>query len=318
MADMAVLTSRVLVIDDSPEDIRALKRFCVSRHLTLARVKREKLVDTISSQIELGAIVLAESYAGSEEETADLAAFIRATRPEIPIILRRSAGASLDELPDSLRNSCCAAFATGQWDNLQGAVDQFIFALVYPNAVVRGFSEVSESALEHTFSGLEVKVLTPYISRDRLIVGEVFSLIPLESTWFRGYMLLQAVEDELHRYMAWRDPYAQPTFHSINGVLSETTNLIWGGIKNRFIESTKPPEGAYVQVPIVVNHHRRYISFGSENPQLCFKYQLKHADNGPSLTIFQRFVFSLNWSPEEYRELSRDDTDAGAGDLELF
>ena len=35
---------------------------------------------------------------------------------------------------------------------------------------------------------------TPYIVRDRIIFGEVFSLIPLESSWCRGYMMLQTEE----------------------------------------------------------------------------------------------------------------------------
>ena len=33
------------------------------------------------------------------------------------------------------------------------------------------------------------------------------------------------------------------------------------------------------QVPVVVNHLHRYISFGSENPQLSFKYTLPDGDH---------------------------------------
>ena len=33
--------------------------------------------------------------------------------------------------------------------------------------------------------------------RDRIIFGEVFSLIPLESTWCRGYMMMQAEEQPI-------------------------------------------------------------------------------------------------------------------------
>jgi hypothetical protein len=39
----------------------------------------------------------------------------------------------------------------------------------------------------------------PTIVRDRLIYGEVYSLIPLEAAWCRGYMMLQIEERSLRR-----------------------------------------------------------------------------------------------------------------------
>jgi hypothetical protein len=76
----------------------------------------------------------------------------------------------------------------------------------------------------------------------------------------------------------------------------------------------------------------RYISFGSEDAQLCFKYTLTDesaqcdkgnggdGDSKPlSLTIYQRFIFNLNWSPDDFKE-NQAAVEAlfDSGELELF
>jgi hypothetical protein len=56
---------------------------------------------------------------------------------------------------------------------------------------------------------------------------------------------------------------------------------------------------------MVINHPQHYISFGSEDPQLCFplppvgQRMLQH---GEPIELHQRFVFNLSWSPELFRE----------------
>jgi hypothetical protein len=61
-----------------------------------------------------------------------------------------------------------------------------------------------------------------------------------------------------------------------------------------------------VQVPLLVNHRHKCISFGSGNPQLCFMYSLTGSHSRRSVKLYQRFVFSLNWSPEDIKEVTDD------------
>jgi hypothetical protein len=131
-------------------------------------------------------------------------------------------------------------------------------------------------------------------------------------------MMLQTEEqpiiDTLNRH-APRDGGA--TFRTVNNLLGETTNLIWGAFKNRYIGDAASA-GRHVQVPLIVNHKQRYISFGSDNPQLCFLYTLTD-DSGASIRIYQRFVFNLAWSPEDFREIVNDPAAlVEAGELEFF
>ena len=89
--------------------------------------------------------------------------------------------------------------------------------------------------------------------------------------------------------------------------------------KNRFIADNDPGSRSTAQVPIVINHKHKYISFGSENPQLCFRYTLLDEKNGHVISIYQRFVFNLNWSPEDFKEIQTSVDDlVDSGELELF
>ena len=107
-------------------------------------------------------------------------------------------------------------------------------------------------------------------------------------------------------------------FRDLNDLLGELTNMIWGAFKNRFLGEVDPTR-AQVQVPLLVNHRQKYISFGSDNPQLCFVYELTDEQSGRSVKLHQRFVFSLSWSPEEFSEIAEQPgASVGAGELDLF
>ena len=66
-------------------------------------------------------------------------------------------------------------------------------------------------------------------------------------------------------------------FRDLNNALGETTNLIWGAFKNRYI-AYKDTGGHLTQIPIVINNRHRFMSFGSDDPQLCFRYTLTDLD----------------------------------------
>jgi hypothetical protein len=73
-----------------------------------------------------------------------------------------------------------------------------------------------------------------------------------------------------------------------------------------------------------VNHNRRLISFGSDDPQLSFKYRLRpkgSAAGGPEAWLYQRFVFNLGWNPEAFRAFQSNESPGvlvSTGDLEIF
>lgn len=316
--------SKVLVLDDCPVHKAALKRFCDENNLVGVKVGKNRLQSVLRSNIDLGAVLFAEGYGGSAEASAEIAIRINAVRPELPIIIRRDDDPSVESLPESLRRVVCAAYVAHDMAPLRKVIDEYIFSLDYPNALVRGIADMTQAILGDVFKDLTITCDTPYIVRDRIIFGEVFSLIPLESAWCRGYMMMQAEEAPIlelldrHR-MSEHAEDGEANFRDLNGVLGEVTNLIWGSFKNRYVGDADAWLRSQVQVPLLVNHKHKYISFGSGNPQLCFMYSLTDPQTGRSVKLHQRFVFSLSWSPEDFKEVT-DDVGAmvEAGELDLF
>ncbi len=313
------LVSKVLILDDCTAASMVIKQFCEDNNLVGLKVQKSRLMDVLKSQIDLGAILYSEDYGDTPEDNADIALRIHAIRPELPIILRRTHQPSLDGIDEAIKRVFCAAYTTEDTAGFKKVIDEYIFSLVYPNALVRGISAITESILSRQFKNLTLHWDTPYIVRDRVIFGEVFSLIPIESNWCRGYMMLQTEEDTILDILN-SDPMFPPAgFRDVNSLLGEITNLIWGGFKNRFIGDASAVAANQIQVPMIVNHKHKYISFGTENPQLCFFYTMTDAATGKRVKLYQRFVFNLNWSPDDFREIAHDSGDLMAsGELELF
>jgi hypothetical protein len=132
-------------------------------------------------------------------------------------------------------------------------------------------------------------------------------------------MMMQAEEDPLLALMEqYRICAGKADFRDLNNLLSELTNLIWGAFKNRFMGSTAA-FSSQVQVPLIVNHKQKYISFGTENPQLSFVYRLTDGQTGQVVKLHQRFVFNLSWSPQDFKENAEEvSAMVESGELELF
>jgi len=313
--------SKILVLDNSPTHAGLIKTFCDQNNLFALKVRKDAIKSVLRTNIDLGGILYSDSYGETPEETAQIAIDIHAARPELPIIIRREQHPTLAGLPESTERVFCAAYSCGDMSALRQAVDQYIFCLVYPNALLRGIAEISTEVLRNVFKGVEASYDTPYVVHDRMIFGEVFSLIQLESSWCRGYMMLQTEEEPFLRLAG---PGNGPTstsnnFRRVNDSLSEITNMIWGGFKNRYIGDRSANMVSGVQVPLIVNHKHHYISFGTSNPQLCFRFNLEDERSGREAPLYARFIFNLNWSPEDFQEITPDHGGlVESGALELF
>ena len=166
----------------------------------------------------------------------------------------------------------------------------------------------TERALENLFVGFTVGSDFPHLTRDRILYGEVLTLMRLESAWCRGYMLLEVREAPIHEVLVQGCiPGMQDVktgagdFRAVNTVLSELTNTIWGKIKSDMLESQNEVEPRYrSEIPSIVNNNHNFITFGTEDPNLCFRYVLVDPEEKVEpFMIQQRFVFHLKWKPEE-------------------
>lgn len=325
MTDATLVMSKVLVLDDAAEHFTQIKQFCEDCRLLGIKPNLGSaggVMAILRSNVDLGGILLYENY-GGEAMGLTLANAIHAARPELPIFLRRDAEATLSGLTGAESGTFCAAFTMSDLGRFKAVLESSIFSRVYPTDLVRGITEMTFGSLQTLFKTCSVEVEAPYLVKDQIIYGEVFSMITIESNWCRGYMMLQTEEERmlnLLRHTAGAD--AEPlTFRDLNSVLGEATNLVWGSFKNRYVGYRDDMSGlTQTQVPIIINHQRRYISFGSDDPQLCLKYNLRPLDAPQSapVSVFQRFVFNLSWSPDQFSENPSVEALVDSGELEMF
>ncbi|MBF0351107.1 MAG: chemotaxis protein CheX [SAR324 cluster bacterium] len=322
MSEAAQILSKVLIHEIDPDHMQKLREFCQTHNLIGLKAEQYKNIrETLEHNIDLGAIFLCEDAKLEGRTGIEIAQEIHHIRPELPIFMRRI---SDTELPHNEHISCAGFYKKDELDVLQEHVNKFIFNTYYPTAMIHGIEELSEIALNSVLKDVTISVGAPYLVRDRIIYGELFSIISLEGGWCRGFMMLQSEEASLYELVRHgKTPMNsdEGDFRSVNGLMGEITNMMWGGFKSRFFSNTNSGSGDFrIQVPTIINHSRNYISFGSEDPQLCFHYTI--TDNSGKLapiSLYQKFIFHLSWSPDEFKEApDAMDSLVQAGELELF
>lgn len=319
MTDTTKLEAKVLLLDPDVQERQALAEFCVSMGLLPLECTHNEAQALLEAHRDLAGLLVSEALLNDSAIGLAWAQAIHKLRPELPIFLRRTSARALSQ--DEL-DTVQLQWSSSDMEQLRASVDRTIFNLRYPTPLVQGIVKLTCASLESMFPNARVQALSPYVVHDRIIEGEVSTLIALESTWCRGYMMLQTEESALRQGMRAGLSYAGVGgdfgFRDLNNMLGETTNLIWGAFKNLYI----PPvafANQQTQVPIVINHAHKYISFGSSDPQLCIRYQLSESGptQGPPLVIVQRFIFNLHWAPDQFAEFA--DAQAGpTGELDLF
>src|SRR5271157_1796826 len=95
------LVSKLLVLDENPEQLQRIKIFCDENNLVPLKVRGNRLMSVLQSNIDLGAILFSETYGGSMSKSEQIALKIHTIRPELPIIIRRETNPTLDDLSDT-------------------------------------------------------------------------------------------------------------------------------------------------------------------------------------------------------------------------
>ena len=106
-------------------------------------------------------------------------------------------------------------------------------------------------------------------------------------------------------------------FRTVNSVLSELTNSVWGRIKAAMLEAQSDEEPRYrSEIPSIINNNHNFITFGTEDPNLCFRYViLDPEDKVEPFMLQQRFVFHLKWKPEARGENQTVERLVSSGDI---
>ncbi len=323
------LVSKVLIFEENPSAKMALKEFCGANGLVGVKQTSHSNMKMLYTNSDLGAVLLSEKSHDSAEglhNGFELAVRIKKVRKELPIFMRRESRTDLDDATPEQRAAITGVYTLDNMAHLTELVDQYLADSEYPISLIRRIEEVTTSALSSLFKDVEITNDLPSLVKDKLTYGDILSLLPVESPWFCGYMMVQS--EELPMIALIEDgrtsiPPENIDFRDVMGMLSEISNQAWGGLRTRLI-SLHPPTTDTVPkifVPITVNQYKEYISFGTDRSQLCFKYTLRDLQGKlEPVTLFQKFVFNIRWSPEEYQQADENTVEelVESGELELF
>ena len=315
------ITSKILICDADPEGARLLEEFCENNNLLAFSVSEPyTLPMVLESNIGLGGIFLSQEFGGSDGWII-AAEVIRSKRPELPIFFRRTG--ELDSLPEAT-NQFTGVFHLDSLADLHGLIEEHLRTTWYPESFVRRVQEITIATLSKQFCFTDVECDLSYVAKDQLTHDKLISIIPIDSNWCRGYMMLQVKKDPVNHAILggrtfMREADCNDGFRAASQILSEITNQSWGAMKNEFF-STKASISSSAQVPIIMNYDLDHISFGSSAPQLCFDYSIEHRDEMlPPFSFYQKFIFNLMWSPELFNEEERAMHEiSGTGEIELF
>ncbi|MGK5093917.1 chemotaxis protein CheX [Deltaproteobacteria bacterium TL4] len=324
MTDSPVLKSKVLFYEEEGKYIEQLKSFFVSNNLVGLRLKHfDSLIDVIQTNINLGLVLLSLPSTESSH-FFEVVIQLHNLRPELPIIIRTNDAEFLKDCDRRTQDAISAIYQGEDLETLKKHVDTHLFNLLFPETLIKGIEAMSEETLRMVLQGVEIFACTPFLIKDSVIYGELFSMIPLESNWCRGSMLLQVEKKAFANLIKnERTPFSHDdtSSNALNGLLGEITNMIWGRFKSQFILNDGQESGKVLsQVPIIIDQDNKYISFGSKNPQLCFRYVIyDKKDIFEPISLYQRFIFHLHWAPEDFKEPETVDIDKLiAGEIEFF
>ena len=331
MTESTKIVSKVLIHEFENVALTVLKDVCIQNNLVGLKVttgdnsvglkdSSNDINEILISNVELGAIFLTEAPDCNGITGLELCTKIHQERPELPIFLRRTKDSALDE---DVQNAIAGSYETNNIHKLNELINEYICSMYYPVELAQGFQEISIKAFESLMPGAEIRCDYPYLVKDQIIYGELFSLIPLESDWCRGYMMLQTTENEILELIRSGQTAIhtnRPSRYEINSILNEATNMIWGSVKSRYFANADADADNRTHVPIIVNHAHKHISFGSTEPQLCFKYTVHDPEHKfQNFTLHQRLIFNLNWSPEKFAESDKIIEEfVDGGELEFF
>jgi CheY-specific phosphatase CheX len=312
------IKSKVLVYDTNTGVLIKLKKFCDQNNLIGLRTVNSKDFNKILKlSIDLGAILINDS-----KGYLQLARRIRKSRNDLPIFLRKENHVGMSGLSQKDQMLFAGTYNLENLNHLEELIEKYLFNVYFPSDFVREIQTLTTQSIKSILPGTEVICTCPYLVHDKIIYGEIMSIMPLEGVWCRGYMLIQANYHDLDSLLGLTGhimTLETEDHERIRDVLGELTNLIWGAFKRHFVDEEQKIE-IKSQVPFIINHQNKYITFGEDKPYLCFKYSIgDESKSFRDVSLYQKFIFHLGWDPKQYKPPKEDiEKLVEGGTIELF
>lgn len=305
---MYAIKSKVLIHDVNQWHLDALRGFCESHDLVgLVAEDTDCIREVLDLNIDLGAILLCEAEDKHGKSGSLVAADIHKSRAELPIFLRCEEPIQSDS--DTASFAWVGSYCAGETTKLEDLIRRYIFNRYYPTKVIKDIIVQTTQVIRDTLARVDVTCSSPFLISDKIVDGEVMSLMRIESEWCRGYMMLESDEASVaglvnsDRLNAPNILATESDYQRIHTTMSELTNAVWGKLKVCFLTYSANNLTYRSEVPCVINYKRNFLTFGSGDPTLCFRYEIKDWDKElPPVFFQQKFAFHLKWAPEKRQQ----------------
>ncbi len=276
------------------------------------------------SGTDICAIFVSEEKDENGMSGFELTKLIGRNRSSIPIFMRLSNGRTMRDLTASQKALIAGCYSKDNPEKLKEYTDKFLYGFYFPNALVNIFEESGRQVLQTVFKGSEVRESKPFLVYDHQITTEFTSLLPVQFSFGNGVITFFIKEEDIlsliiGEHTALKKEQTSNTH--VDQLISEVMNLFWGKVRKASDELFAECDNQKViNIPLVVNHKKNYISFGNRAPQLCFRYIIIRDVSIPEPVIveFKVMFNSLLQAKDFVLKNEPDSPNLGDGEFEFF
>lgn len=248
-------------------------------------------------------------------------------RQSLPLFMRVSCKERLKDpelIEKAKRCGISHLYSLDDQTRLRSLLETFVIGSHYPVKLIDGIRALAYEVIDGFFPDRKVTSRTPYLVADYLMREDLSAILPFFSQIGSGYIMVQTNEDPLKQAAPSKTADLSNRFRTSTigeSILGEVANLLWG--KLHFVlqnMSTRTPQSFNTNIPIVVNKNQEHIIFGSNKPQICFKYAIASEYEAHPIIISMKIIFHSFVAPESIPDFAgaikaHEDI---AGDIELF
>jgi len=273
------ISTKIFMHDPSLDAVKAVKSITDDNNLigikSLDMDIVEFLMNSELTSGDLSAIFLTEGVDSRGLSGFHIAEKINKCRSSLPVFMRLESGRSIQDLNEAQRDLVTATYTLDDLDHLEDICRRYLFAAHYPMQMVDLIRTLGRETLFQSFRNVKVVECSPFLVKDHMVSTYFASLIPLEVSPGKGYLMAQLKESDISRLICSSRTHLNKEFDDFDHVhqlVSEIVNMLWGKIRHAmYVEEDENLDRNPAQVPIIINYLRHYVGFGNVNPPRCFR-----------------------------------------------
>jgi hypothetical protein len=310
--DCSAIGCSILVYDNDDEAVNLIETLSSEGKIETSEQDGISILESIAlsdlTQSDICAVFLSENFDSDGLTGFHIAAKIHRLRSNIPIFMRLDGQRTINDIPTEHRQLITGCYNTCDPAQLKKITDSFLYGYFFPNRLVDILLDAGLFTLKSAIKHCEIRPSRPFLIYDYTLAAEFTSILPIQLPFGNGSLTFSINENDALTLIKNEHTSLQKDQFSIdhcNQLISEITNQFWGKVRRMCApvygrDQLRSP----VYIPLVVNHKMKYINFGNNTPQLCFRYLLIRDHLIPEgISVGFKIIFNSILRPNDFCEL---------------